>query len=62
VRQQTGSGLKDAKDFVEALARGESPPVPQPAVKQPQTVGCAVLFVAILLGIAAAFLTYFLRR
>ena len=62
VRQQTGSGLKDAKDFVEAIARGESPPVPQPAVKQPNSVGCAVLVVAILFGIAAAFLTYFLRR
>lgn len=62
VRQQTGSGLKDAKDFVEAMERGQNPPVPAPAVKQPQSVGCAVLFVAILFGIAAALFTYFLRH
>ena len=61
VRQQTGCGLKDAKDFVEAMERGQSPPIPQAAVQQSQTVGCAV-FVAILCGIAAALLTYFLRR
>jgi hypothetical protein len=62
VRQQTGCGLKDAKDFVEAIERGQSPPVPSAAVTQPQSVGCAVLFVAILFGIAAALLTYFLRH
>jgi hypothetical protein len=62
VRQQTGCGLKDAKDYVEAMERGQSPPVPMPAVKQPQSVGCAVLFLAILCGIAAAVFTYFLRR
>ena len=62
VRQQTGCGLKDAKDFVEAIERGESPTAPSTAVRQPQSVGCAVLFVAILFGIAAALLTYFLRR
>ncbi len=62
VRQQTGSGLKDAKDFVEAMERGQSPPIPQAAVKQPQTVGCAVVFVAILLGLAAVLLTYLLHR
>jgi hypothetical protein len=61
VRQRTGCGLKDAKDFVEAMERGQSPPIPQAAVQQSQTVGCAV-FVAILCGIAAALLTYFLRR
>jgi ribosomal L7/L12-like protein len=61
VRQQTGAGLKDSKDFVEAMERGQSPPVPQPPVKQPQTAGCAVV-VAILLGLAAALLTYFIRR
>ena len=62
VRQQTHAGLKDAKDFVEALERGESPPVPQAAAGQPQSVGCAVLFAAIVLGIAAALVTFFLRR
>jgi ribosomal L7/L12-like protein len=62
VRQQTGCGLKDAKDFVEAMERGQSPPIPQAAAQQTQTVGCAVLFVAILLGVAAALFTYFLRR
>jgi Ribosomal protein L7/L12 C-terminal domain len=62
VRQQTGSGLKDAKDFVEALERGQNPPIPQPPVKQPQTVGCAVVFVAILLGLAAVLISYLLRR
>jgi hypothetical protein len=61
VRQQTSCGLKDAKDFVEAMERGQTPPIPQAAVQQPQTIGCAV-FVAILFGIAAALLTYFLRR
>lgn len=62
VRQQTSSGLKDAKDFVEAMARGQTPPIPQPTVKQPQTVGCAIVFVAILLGLAAVLITYFLRH
>ena len=61
VRHQTGCGLKDAKDFVEAMERGQTPPIPQAAVQQSQTLGCAV-FVAILCGIAAALLTYFLRR
>jgi len=61
VRQQTSCGLKDAKDFVEAMERGQSPSVPQPAAKPPQTTGCAVLF-AVLLAIAAVVLTYFIRR
>jgi hypothetical protein len=61
-RQQTGCGLKDAKDFVEAMERGQSPPIPPAAVKQPQTTGCAVVFVAILLGLVAALFTYFMRR
>ncbi len=62
VRQQTGSGLKDAKDFVEAIARGQTPPIPQAAVKQPQTTGCAVIFIAILFALAAVLITYYLRR
>jgi len=61
VRQQAGCGLKDAKDFVEAMERGQNPPVPQPAAPQPQTTGCAVL-VAILLAIVAVVLTYLMRR
>lgn len=62
VRLQTGSGLKDAKDFVEALERGQNPAVPPAAVKAPQSVGCAVLFAAIALGIVAALLTFLLRH
>lgn len=61
VRRQTGSGLKDAKDFVEAMERGESPPVPPPAPQGQQSVGCAV-FAAVLLAIAAALVTYFMRH
>jgi hypothetical protein len=61
VRQQTGCGLKDSKDFVEAMERGQNPPVPPAVVKQPQSTGCAVVFVAILLGLVAALLTYFMR-
>lgn len=60
VRQQTGSGLKDAKAFVEAVERGQAPPIPTAAVGQPQTAGCA-LFVAILLGLIAAMFAYFMR-
>src|ERR1051326_4583192 len=62
VRGQTRAGLKDAKDFVEALERGESPPPPQPAANQPQGTGCALVFLAVLVGLAAALLTYFMRR
>jgi len=61
VRQHTGAGLRDAKDFVEAMQRGQSPPVPPAAVKQPQTTGCAV-FLAIVIAIAAALLMYVIRR
>jgi ribosomal protein L7/L12 len=35
VRQQTGSGLKDAKDFVEAMERVQRPRILMGAVKQP---------------------------
>jgi len=52
VRQQTGSGLKDAKDFVEAIERGQNPPVPQPATARTSGGGCAsvcVVLIAIIL-------------
>jgi ribosomal protein L7/L12 len=62
VRQYTGAGLKDAKDFVEALERGGSPPVPPAAAKQPQSTGCALVFVAILIGLAAVLFTFFIRH
>src|SRR5579859_4012574 len=62
VRQQTGCGLKDAKDFVEALERGQAPPVPQAAVQPQSTVGCTLLVAAIGLAIVAALVTFFLRR
>ena len=61
VRQQTGCGLKDEKDFVEAMERGQSPPIPQAAPPGTQNVGCVVL-IAILVGVAAALLAYFMRR
>ena len=51
VRQQTGAGLKDAKDFVEAIERGQSPPIPQAAVKLSQGSGCATVLFAILLAL-----------
>jgi len=62
VRQHTGAGLKDAKDFVEALERGGSPAVPPAAAKQPQSTGCALVFVAILIGLAAVLFTFFIRH
>ena len=61
VRQQTASGLKDAKDFVEAMERGETPPVPPPAPQAQPSVGCTV-FAAILLAVVAALVTYFMHR
>jgi hypothetical protein len=61
VRQHTGSGLKDAKDFVEAIARGQNPPIPPAAPQGTQRVGC-VVFVAVLFGIAAALIAYFMQR
>jgi len=51
VRQQTGSGLKDAKDFVDAMERGENPPVPQPAAGRTSGAGCTGVFVVILIAI-----------
>jgi hypothetical protein len=51
VRQQTGAGLRDAKDFVEALAAGQSPPVPMPAPPS-SSAGCMVVL-ALLIGLAA---------
>lgn len=62
VRQQTRSGLKDAKDFVEALERGGNPPLPQPAAAPAQSTGCALVFLAILIGLAAVLFTFFIRR
>ena len=62
VRQQTHAGLKDAKDFVEALERGESPGVPVAGVVPPQSTGCTLIVVAVLIGIAAAVFTFFLVR
>jgi hypothetical protein len=62
VRQQTGAGLKDAKDFVEALERGQTPPIPQAAIRQGnQGVGCVIL-IAVLFAIAAALVTFVMRR
>lgn len=62
VREQTGTGLKVAKDFVEALQSGQNPPIPQPAIQQGnQGVGCVIL-IAVLFGVAAALLTYFFSR
>jgi hypothetical protein len=50
-RQQTGCGLKDAKDFVEAIERGQNPPVPQPAAERTSGAGCAGVFVVVLIAI-----------
>jgi hypothetical protein len=62
VREQTGTGLKVAKDFVEALQSGQNPPIPHPAIQQGnQGVGCVIL-IAVLFGVAAALLTYFFSR
>jgi hypothetical protein len=61
VRQHTGAGLKDSKDFVEALERGENPPVPPPGQVRDQSVGCAV-FMAVLIALAAALLTFYVRH
>jgi metallo-beta-lactamase class B len=47
VRQQTGTGLKAAKEYVEAVGRGESPAAPAPA--PPGGTGCvSVLLLAVL--------------
>ena len=62
VRLETHAGLKDAKDFVEAMERGQSPPVPPPALKNPQTTGCGAVVVAIVFGILAALLSYYLMH
>ena len=63
VRQQTHAGLKDAKDFVEALERGGNPPVPQPAAAPAASTGCSfVIALAVLIGLAAALFTFFIRR
>lgn len=60
VRGQTNCGLKDAKEFVEALERGETPPVPLPGVvKQTSGIGCTVAF---LIGLAAAIALFYLRH
>jgi hypothetical protein len=59
VRQQTGCGLKDAKDFVEAIERGQNPPVPQPAPARTSGAGCAGVFVVVLIAII---LFAYLRR
>jgi hypothetical protein len=49
VREQTGAGLKDAKDFVEAIERGQNPPIPPAAVRLSRSGGCATVLIAILL-------------
>ncbi|HEX4568755.1 MAG TPA: ribosomal protein L7/L12 [Vicinamibacterales bacterium] len=59
VRQQTGCGLKDAKDFVEAMERGQDPPVPQPAAVRASGAGCISVFVVVLIVII---LIAYLRR
>jgi len=62
VRQQTHAGLKDAKDFVDALERGGTPLLPQATVTPPQSTGCSLVILAILIAVAAALATYFIRR
>ena len=52
VRQHTHCGLKDAKDYVDALAAGQSPPVPVPPPPGAKS-GCAA---AVVLLIAAGWL------
>ena len=59
VRKQTGAGLKDAKDFVEAIERGQSPPIPPAAITLSQGSGCATVLIAIVL--ALILLAYFHR-
>ena len=59
VREQTGAGLKDAKDFVEAIEGGQNPPIPMPAVKLSQGGGCTTVLIAILL--ALILFAYFYR-
>lgn len=58
VRRQTNCGLKDAKDYVEALAAGQTPPVPMPSPAGTKA-GCAsvliVALVVVLLALAAAY-------
>lgn len=52
VREQTGAGLKDAKDFVEAIEGGQNPPIPLPAVKLSQGGGgCTTVLIVILLAL-----------
>ena len=62
VRQQTHAGLKDAKDYVEALERGESPAAPPASAVTAQSTGCSLVILAILIGLAAALFTFFIRR
>ena len=62
VRQQTHAGLKDAKDFVDALERNENPAVPQASATPAQSTGCSLVILAILIGLAAALFTFFIRR
>jgi metallo-beta-lactamase class B len=53
VRQQTGAGLKDAKDYVEAVSRGENPPQPLPAPARTGGLGCATVFAFVIVALAA---------
>ncbi len=46
-REQTGAGLADAKNAVEALERGEEPPPPG---AQPKSCGVGCLFLGLLLA------------
>lgn len=57
VRERTGLGLKEAKDWVENVARGmpaDAPPSPRPAgAIQPSRLGCSTLVVGLLALLAA---------
>jgi ribosomal protein L7/L12 len=56
VRRQTNCGLKDAKEYVEALAAGLTPAVPTPSPAGTKA-GCAsvVALVVVLLALAASY-------
>jgi hypothetical protein len=58
VRERTGAGLRDAKDFVDAVDAGQNPPVPMPA-PPPNKAGCMPV---LLLLIAIAAIIYAVLR
>jgi hypothetical protein len=52
VREQTGAGLKDAKEYVESVGRGENPPQPPPAPAR-TGMGCTSVLLVGLAMLAA---------